>query len=144
MNENQNLEYLRKILPNIISKDLKKEKYNPERIYSSLLKETEINPGLAKTLTNEVTRYLFRFNVETITPPLIREILNTFLLKHNKAKFRFNYTRVGIPYFDLKKLMNRCHRNEISRFELKEIIFKRIAKEYSDLKKLIKNLNGSE
>ena len=43
-------------------------------------------------------------NLKLITVPLIREVGNVHLLKLGFEKARLQYTRIGMPFYDLKKL----------------------------------------
>jgi len=127
---------LTEILPKIIGKEFKEKIFNPKNIYDSLLKETSINSDYAKKITDNVCRFLIGSNLQLITPPLIREIVNVELLKLGLEKERLQYTRIGFPYYDLI--------NKISKLNFKNIILNNqnkilsgVIKEFYEVKKLI-------
>ncbi|MHA1931429.1 MAG: hypothetical protein ACW96X_02755 [Promethearchaeota archaeon] len=78
----------------------------PGFIYQSLLKETDLPKIDAKKVTEHVTRFLISANLKLITAPLIREVVNVHLLKLGFEKARLQYTRIGIPFYDLQRLFN--------------------------------------
>jgi hypothetical protein len=76
----------------------------PGFIYQSLQKETDLSKIDAKKVTEHVVRFLISANLKLITAPLIREVVNVQLLKLGFEKDRLQYTRIGLPFYDLKKL----------------------------------------
>jgi len=119
----------------IIDKTLEKKEYDPNKIYSSLIKETNLNEKDAKLVTLDVTRSIIAIsgNISYITAPMIREITNTILLKHGFEKERLKNTRIGFPYYDLEKLVES---NNTLEANIK--ILEHIKNEFSNVKKLIK------
>ena len=95
-----------KYLPLVLTRK-GKYRYKPSAIYESLLKETEISKENASKITEQVTRFLISAKLKLITAPLIREIVNVHLLKMGLEKCRLQYTRIGIPYYDLEKLFEK-------------------------------------
>ncbi len=78
--------------------------FHPGFIYQSLLKETCISKVDAHKITEQVIRFLISANLKLITAPLIREVVNVQLLKNGFEKERLQYTRIGLPFYDLKKI----------------------------------------
>ena len=76
----------------------------PGFIYQSLLKETDLSKIDAKKVTEHVVRFLISANLKLINAPLIREVVNVQLLKLGFEKDRLQYTRIGLPFYDLKEL----------------------------------------
>jgi len=72
-------------------------------IYRSLLRETSLSKGDAHRITEEVIRFLISANLKLITAPLIREVVNVHLLKNGFEKERLQYTRIGLPFYDLNQ-----------------------------------------
>ncbi|MFW9819642.1 MAG: hypothetical protein ACFFE5_08540 [Candidatus Thorarchaeota archaeon] len=110
--------------------------FHPGFIYQSLLKETNISKIDAKKITEQVVRFLVSANLNLITAPLIREIVNVHLLQSGFEQERLLYTRVGLPVYDLNKIFNE-------RVESKEVvseIMNWIITEYHEVNKLIKNV----
>jgi len=129
-----------KILPKIIGKNFNEYEFKPRKIYDSLLKETSISKEIAKRITDKVCRFLIVNNLQLITKPLIREIVNVELLKLGFEKERLQNTRIGFPYYDLVQLTNETNSLLfLKTLNLKENIFKHILKEYNDVKKLIED-----
>ncbi|MFW9970846.1 MAG: hypothetical protein ACFFDF_11670 [Candidatus Odinarchaeota archaeon] len=108
--------------------------FHPGFIYQSLLKETSISKVDAKKVTEQVVRFLVSSNLNLITAPLIREIVNVHLLKNGFEKERLQYTRIGLPVFDLNQIFNK----ETESKELVSEVINWIITEYHNVNKLIK------
>ncbi|MFX1388657.1 MAG: hypothetical protein ACFE9Z_01170 [Promethearchaeota archaeon] len=109
--------------------------FHPGFIYQSLLKETNISKINAKKITEEVLRFLVSANLNLITAPLIREVVNVHLLKNGFEKERLQYTRIGLPVYDLNNIFTE-------KSESKEVvsgIMNWVISEYHDVNKLIKS-----
>ncbi len=94
---------LRKFLPLVLTR-FGTSIFNPELIYQSLLKETKISKNDAHKIMEHVIRFLISANLKIITAPLIREVVNVHLLKNGFERERLQYTRIGLPYFDLNEI----------------------------------------
>lgn len=81
------------------------ERFNRKKIIESLIKETQIDEETASEVSLEVEKELERLNLEYVTAPLIREITNVKLLERGMEKERARYTRLGMPVFDVKSLV---------------------------------------
>jgi anaerobic ribonucleoside-triphosphate reductase len=108
--------------------------FHPGFIYQSLLKETNISKNNAKKITEQVVRFLVSANLNLITSPLIREIVNVHLLQNGFEQERLQYTRVGLPVYDLNRIFNEQNESK----EVVSMIMNWIITEYHDLNKLIK------
>ncbi len=86
--------------------------FNPRFIYESLVKETNISKVNAQKVTENVTRFLIAAHLEFITAPLIREVVNTHLLKMGLEQERLQYTRIGLPFFDLDEIFTNTDRSK--------------------------------
>ncbi|MFX1288833.1 MAG: hypothetical protein ACFFFY_09805, partial [Promethearchaeota archaeon] len=100
-------------LPKVHYKDkksgvVKKEKFDPNRIYISLLKETELTKQEAEKITLEVFRFITSSNLKILTAPLIRELVSYTLLKFGFEIARLQNTRIGFPYKDLEEKIAAC------------------------------------
>ncbi len=81
-------------------------------------------------------RFLISADLKLITAPLIREIVNVHLLQNGFEQERLQYTRLGLPVYDLNQIFNE-------RIESKEVvseIMNWIITEYHEVNKLIKNV----
>jgi len=52
-----------------------KDKFDPDRIYISLLKETDLSKQDAEKITLDVFRFITSSNLKILTAPLIRELV---------------------------------------------------------------------
>ena len=78
--------------------------FHPVFIYQSLLKETSLSKVDAHKITEQVIWFLISANLRLITAPLIREVVNVQLLKNGFEEERLQYTRIGLPFYDLKEI----------------------------------------
>jgi anaerobic ribonucleoside-triphosphate reductase len=93
-------------LPEVLYKDkearvVKKKRFEPIRIYNSLLKETELSEQDAEKITLDVFRFVTSSNLKILTAPLIRELVSYSLLRFGFEIARLQNTRIGFPYNDL-------------------------------------------
>jgi anaerobic ribonucleoside-triphosphate reductase len=112
--------------------------FHPGFIYQSLLKETTLSKINAKKITEEVLRFLVSANLNLITAPLIREIVNVHLLKNGFEKERLQYTRIGLPVYDL----NNIFTEKSAPKEIVSEIMNWVISEYHDVNKLVKKWNN--
>jgi len=132
-------------LPEVLYKDkesgiVKKNKFEPIRIYNSLRKETELSEQDAEKITLDVFRFVTSSNLRILTAPLIRELVSYSLLRFGFGIARLQNTRIGFPYNDLKDKISES--NNIA--ELKDFIYTWVIEEFNEVKKLIENSNISE
>ena len=109
--------------------------FHPGFIYRSLLRETSLSKSDAYKITEQVIRFLISANLKLITAPLIREVVNVHLLKNGFEKERLQYTRIGLPFYDLKMIFTNPDKNDNSISE----IMNWIIEEYYAVDKLINN-----
>jgi len=83
------------------------EPFDRKKIVNSLIEETTISKGNAEKIAKEVEDELGRLKLKYVTAPLIREIVNVKLLEHKKERERAMYTRLGMPVYDVKNLIER-------------------------------------
>ena len=103
--------------------------FEPNRIFSSLIKETTLSNYEASLITEATTRLIVSLNLKFLSGPLIREIVNVQLLQHGFEKARLEYTRIGFPYHDLTELLKQK--------EYLQKIIQHVVNEYEAVKKLI-------
>lgn len=107
--------------------------FHPGFIYRSLLKETSISKINVQKITEQVIRFLISANLKLITAPLIREVVNVHLLKNGFEKERLQYTRIGLPFHDLKELLNNKENDD----KIISEIMNWVVTEYHEVHKLI-------
>ena len=95
-------DFLNRNLPRVIRSNGTVEDFDPRCIKNSIMKETSIPEHDAHVITEEIMRKLLSLEQKTITAPFIREQVCIVLHDHN-PKWRFEYTRLGIPYNDFKE-----------------------------------------
>ncbi|PHP45711.1 anaerobic ribonucleoside-triphosphate reductase [Methanosarcinales archaeon ex4572_44] len=81
---------------NLIIKQLLKETRLSEQFY----KLPSISDEVAKEIARETERRIQKMNVEFLSGPLIRELVNIVLLEHGHTEWRNISTRVGTPVSD--------------------------------------------
>ncbi|MBW3003183.1 anaerobic ribonucleoside-triphosphate reductase [Candidatus Woesearchaeota archaeon] len=83
-----------------------------QRIVESLIKETAMEENLARDISDEVEHLLIENKIEHISGPLIRELVNYILTKNKLFKYKREYSRLGIPVYDVDKTINQnMHEN---------------------------------
>ncbi|MBN2150248.1 MAG: hypothetical protein JW839_02260 [Candidatus Lokiarchaeota archaeon] len=97
-------DFVSRNLPNVVRSDGKTERFDPNRIISSLLRETSIGEVEAKEVTEEITVKLLSSGHDMVTAPFIREQLCSIMYRKNPV-WRFEYTRLGLPFRDFEKLL---------------------------------------
>jgi len=125
-------------LPEVLFKNktsgiVKRDKFDPKRIYVSLLKETNLSEQDAEKITIDVFRFITSSNLKILTAPLIRELVSYTLSKFGFEIARLQNTRIGFPYKDLEEKIAECDDVE----ELKEFVYRGVIDEFNEVKKLI-------
>ena len=131
-------------LPEVLYKDkesgiVKKNKFDPNRIYHTLRKETGLSEEDAHKVTLDVFRFITSSNLKILTAPLIRELVSYTLSKFGYEIARLKNTRIGFPYKDLEEKIAEC--DDVN--ELKEFIYSGVIYEFNEVKKLIEASNDS-
>lgn len=81
------------------------KKWNKEKIYEALLRETDISTDAAAVVAKEVEKMVSKMDVEYITAPLIRELTNAKLMEYGLEGIRKQHTRLGTPIFDAREII---------------------------------------
>jgi len=88
------------------------EHFDKKRITESLIKETKIPKAVAEQIAQEVEMDIRRFQLKDISSSLIREVVNATLLQKKLFNAKINYSRIGLPVYDIKKITeNRREKN---------------------------------
>lgn len=118
--------------------------FEPNKILESLLKETSLTIDQAELITRASTQFIISTNIKFLSGPLIREIVNVQLLQYGFEKARLEYTRIGKPRYELKKLIENNsgkEENGLNKYFLtiflNDILSNDTIKEYEAVKKLI-------
>lgn len=100
---NDPYEFLTRNLPRVARSDGTIEEFNPNRISDSIMREIpSISYEQAKSITEDVVRRFLSSENDVITAPSIREQVCSILHGLN-AKWRFEYSRLGIPFHDFNE-----------------------------------------
>jgi len=80
------------------------KKWDKQKIYDALIRETDINKDTASIVAREVEKMVAKMEVEYITAPLIRELTNAKLMEYGLENIRKQHTRLGTPIFDAREI----------------------------------------
>jgi ribonucleoside-triphosphate reductase len=81
------------------------ERFDKGKIVESLMREAELERETAEKVAANVEEGLSHLKLEFVTAPLIREITNVELLEEGMENIRARYTRLGMPVYDVKNLI---------------------------------------
>ncbi|MFH0809638.1 MAG: anaerobic ribonucleoside-triphosphate reductase [Pseudomonadota bacterium] len=84
--------------------------WDRSRIVNALLRETGINRQVAEEVAKEVEAAVFASGINTITSPLIREMVNARLIGRRMETARRRHTRLGVPIYDVERMI--LHQNK--------------------------------
>jgi anaerobic ribonucleoside-triphosphate reductase len=124
--------------PEVLYKDkkagiVKKNKFDANRIYESLIRETSLSEEDAEKVTLDVFRFIASSNLTILTAPLLRELVSYTLSKFGFEIARLQNTRIGFPYKDLANKIDEC--KDVT--ELKDFIYHGVLDEFNEVRKLI-------
>ena len=124
--------------PEVLYKDkkegiVKKNKFDANRIYESLIRETSLSEKDAEKVTLDVFRFIASSNLNILTAPLIRELVSYTLSKFGFEIARLQNTRIGFPYRDLADKIDES--KDLN--ELKDYIYHGVLDEFNEVRKLI-------
>ncbi len=105
------------------------------RIVKSLIKETGLDKIHAETIAKAVEKEIGHLKLNYVTAPLIRELVNVKLLEHGLEKARAKYTRLGMPVYDVRNLVEHGSKENANLQYNPETVHKlmadQISKEYA-------------
>ncbi|MHA1786250.1 MAG: anaerobic ribonucleoside-triphosphate reductase [Candidatus Helarchaeota archaeon] len=82
-------------------------KFDRGRIAKALIKEANMPRDKAEEIAKETEEKLLNANINYLTAPLIREAVNYILLEKGLENYRHQLTRLGLPPFDVRELINK-------------------------------------
>jgi len=83
------------------------EPFDKNKIADALVKEAKLSPRLAREVASITEKKLFDLKIDYLTAPLIRELVNSILLDMGLEKYRHRLTRLGMPLYDVIKLLKK-------------------------------------
>jgi anaerobic ribonucleoside-triphosphate reductase len=84
--------------------------WNRQKIIDALMLETYVDLDTARAVSIEVEKQIFASGIDTLTAPLIRELVNAKLIERGLEEARRMHTRLGFPIYDIGHLI--VHRNK--------------------------------
>lgn len=111
------------------------KKWDKQRIFEALMRETDISEDAAAIVATEVDKMVSKMEIEYITAPLIREMTNAKLIEYGLESIRKQHTRLGVPLYDARQIImnpnkenaNVPHGPEATNLTLSENIKKEFA-----------------
>ncbi|MBW9221531.1 anaerobic ribonucleoside-triphosphate reductase [Methanothermococcus sp. SCGC AD-155-C09] len=119
-------------LENVLKVRTSKNEFKPfdkNRIVVKLMDETGLDKKTAERIGNEIEKSIKKLNLKYITAPMIRELVNAKLIEYGLEEFRVKHTRLGIPIYDIKKLINQGSKENANLMHNPESIHKWVADE---------------
>ncbi len=91
------------------------EIFDRVKISRSLVKETGIEEEQADTIARDTEKFIAKLNLVYLSSSLVREIVNVKLLEYGLEDARKKYTRIGIPIYDVEKMISNGISTDIKR-----------------------------
>ncbi|MBP2172769.1 anaerobic ribonucleoside-triphosphate reductase [Methanococcus voltae] len=114
------------------------EGFDKHKIAEALINEANADETIALKIANEVEKELKKMDVKYLTAPMIREVVNYKLIEHGFEDIRHKHTRLGIPVYDIDRLINHGSKDNANLMHNPESIHKWVAdetmKEYALMK----------
>jgi ribonucleoside-triphosphate reductase len=109
--------------------------WDRHKIVDALVRETYLEQGTAENVAMEVEKFILSSNIETLTAPLVRELVDAKLIEMGLERARRMHTRLGMPLYDVEELLmnhnkenaNVPHGPEATNLTLAETIKKEYA-----------------
>lgn len=105
------------------------ESFDKSKIEKTLIVETDADPVIADKIATEVWKEVKKLDVEYLTAPMLREIVNTKLVEHGLETLRRRYTRLGIPVYNITNLIENGSRDNANMIHNPETVHKYVADE---------------
>ncbi len=121
--------YKRGVILKVRTSEKEFEPFNKEKIVKALIREAKADEETAKRIADEVERELLKLNVKYLTAPMIREIVNVKLIEYGYEELRHKHTRLGLPVYDIKRLIKHGLKENANMLHNPESIHKWVADE---------------
>ncbi|HNW93546.1 MAG TPA: anaerobic ribonucleoside-triphosphate reductase, partial [bacterium] len=113
----------------------KQQPWDKKKIIDALQEETELNLMAAHQVADTVEQQIRSANMNVVTTSLIRELVDAELFKRGLSKTLKQHTRIGMPVYDIEKLIfesnrenaNIRHNPESINLTMAEIMLKEFA-----------------
>lgn len=105
------------------------EAFDKSKIANTLIQETQTTPKLADKIATEVYKELKKLQLDYLTAPIIREMVNTKLTENGLESLRRKYTRLGMPVYNITNLIESGNKDNANMMHNPETIHKYVADE---------------
>lgn len=105
------------------------EKFDKKKIERALIVETGAPKHIAKKIASEIWKELKKLRIDHVTSPMIREFVNVKLVEYGLEDLRKRHTRLGIPVYNIEKLIEEGSRDNANMVHNSETIHKYVADE---------------
>ncbi|MFX1301968.1 MAG: anaerobic ribonucleoside-triphosphate reductase [Promethearchaeota archaeon] len=95
------------LLPKVFRTEGNIAKFDPSKIFDSILKETGMNETDANHITELVVRRIISSGIKFLSGPHIREIVCSILSEQHFENERKLYTRIGMPLMDYEEILEK-------------------------------------
>ncbi|MCR4368516.1 MAG: hypothetical protein NUV67_01270 [archaeon] len=93
---------------NVYTSAEKRQPFDRGNIIKSLLKETNVSRHVAEKIGGEVEDKIKDLRIDYLNTQIIREMVNVKLLEYGHEKVHAEYSRLGMPLFEVKKKLERA------------------------------------
>ena len=107
------------------------ENFDRNKIVDSLVKEAGVPLELACKIAKEAEERLSIFRTKYLTAPLIRELVNAILIEKGLEEYRHKLTRLGLPSYDVNKIMEQLGDKKLSVETVRAYAGNRVMSEYT-------------
>ncbi|MEO2117385.1 MAG: anaerobic ribonucleoside-triphosphate reductase, partial [Methanocaldococcus sp.] len=121
--------YRKGIILKVRTSEKEFEPFDKNKIVNALIREAGADRETAKRIADEVERELKKLKVKYLTAPMIREIVNAKLIEYGFEDLRHKHTRLGMPVYDITKLIKSGSRENANLMYNPESIHKWVADE---------------
>lgn len=102
------------LLPNVFRTEGDIVKFDPSKIFDSIIKETGLNEEDTKHITELAVRRIISSGIKFLSGPHIREIVCSILSEQHFEQERKLYTRIGMPLMDYEKILEKGPKNKLN------------------------------
>jgi ribonucleoside-triphosphate reductase len=95
------------LLPKVFRTEGDMVKFDPDKIFKSIIKETDMSEEDAKNVTELVVRRIISSGIKFLSGPHIREIVCSILSENHFEQERKIYTRIGMPVMDYEDILEK-------------------------------------
>ncbi len=81
------------------------QEFNTHKITQLLIRNAGIPPDIANKIIDELESKIFKSEISYLTYPIIMEMICSILLEHGYEEFRTRLARIGIPTYELARLL---------------------------------------